>query len=557
MSVSRSSKNKSKSQSRRRSTVKRGRSGPFKDDDFNGKYKYVRKLGKGSYGFVCEATPKGPSEHKRVAIKKVVRIFNNHVEARRMLRELRLLRKLSACEYIVGLLDLLPPKNLQNFDFLNIVLEYVATDLGKLLPSEQYWDESHVTWILYQMLLGVKFMHSAKICHRDLKPANILITENCSVRICDFGLARSWMVNKDHKPNPQSKGRLSLNLTSSDLPILKAVSQSEQKNGSNKEHMNRTPTHHVVTRWYRSPEVILLQQDWEHMGAIDMWSVGCIMAELMNMSEGNCSRVNKRRALFPGSSSYPLSPYSVGNQAQVQNTDQLKMIFRVIGTPRENEIEGFSQDEVKKYLRKFKHKAEKDFRSLFPVSPVHHVDLLKNLITFDRRKRFTVEQALEHRALRDRRDVELELECEPEVFEFEDLELDMETLHELVVDEVLLYNLDLAGKYGLKRSISKQTLVPRPSFRGTLPQDMNLYLEECKGLQPEQDEMKIMQEDDDLVPPKPISSLLSSEDNQARGTTRATESPQAFLPTVDKLPSSSPATAKVEDKEDELTASLI
>jgi len=539
---------------------KRGNVGPFKDDDFNGKYKWVRKLGKGSYGFVCEATPTGPSEHQRVAIKKVVRIFNNPIEARRMLRELRLLRKLNACEHIVGLIDILPPKNLENFDSLNIVLEYVATDLGKLIPSEQYWNETHVTWILHQILLGVKFMHSAKICHRDLKPANILITENTSVRICDFGLARSWMVNKDHKPNPQSKGRLSLGSTSPGLQIHKAVGPTEQKRQSNKDHVNRTPTHHVVTRWYRSPEVILLQQDWEHMGAIDMWSVGCIMAELMNMSEGNCSMVKKRKALFPGSSSYPLSPYSENNKQLVQNRDQLKMIFRIIGTPKEDEIEGFNNEEVKKYLGKFSYKPAKDFRSLFPVSPVHHVDLLKNLITFDRRKRFTVEQALAHRALRDRRNVNLELTCEPEVFEFEDLKLDISTLHQLVVDEVLLYNLDLAGKYGLKRSISRQTLVPRPSFRGSLPLDaldLNLCLDECKGLQPEQDEMNIMQEDENLVPPKPISSQPRSEENGARDSTRAIESPESFPHASDKLQNCSPTTAKEEEHEKELTPSLI
>ena len=84
--------------------------------------------------------------------------------------------------------------------------------------------------------------------------------------------------------------------------------------------MKRTPTRHVVTRWYRSPEIILEEQDWEHMGGIDIFSVGCIMAELMNMDVGNCPALLMRKALFPGSSSYPLSPRSSEDDVELQNT---------------------------------------------------------------------------------------------------------------------------------------------------------------------------------------------------------------------------------------------
>merc|ERR1719320_468920 len=126
----------------------------------------------------------------------------------------------------------------------------------------------------------------------------------------------------------------------------------------------------------------------------------------MNMVEQNCPKVGMRKALFPGSSSYPLSPYSVDNKLQVQNSDQLKMIFKVIGTPTESEIEGFTQEDVKKYLRKFKNRPAKDFRKLFPVSPVEQVNLLKSLIAFDRCKRFTADQALAHVALKQERKVE-------------------------------------------------------------------------------------------------------------------------------------------------------
>merc|ERR1719427_1211920 len=107
------------------------------------------------------------------------------------------------------------------------------------------------------------------------------------------------------------------------------------------------------------------------------------MAEVMNMSEGNCNSVYKRQALFPGSSSYPLSPYTFNNQTKLQQTDQLKVIFKIIGTPSPSEIESFTQTEVKKYLWEFPRKSPINLRDLFPASPVSHIDLLKNLIEFD------------------------------------------------------------------------------------------------------------------------------------------------------------------------------
>ena len=107
-----------------------------------------------------------------------------------------------------------------------------------------------LTWIflkqyfLYQLLRGLKYIHSAKVIHRDLKPSNLLLNANCDLKICDFGLAR-----------PTSE--------------------------------NEFMTEYVVTRWYRAPELLLNSSDYT--AAIDVWSVGCIFMELMN-----------RKPLFPG-----------------------------------------------------------------------------------------------------------------------------------------------------------------------------------------------------------------------------------------------------------------
>lgn len=99
-------------------------------------------------------------------------------------------------------------------------------------------------YFLYQILRGLKYIHSANVIHRDLKPSNLLINSNCDLKICDFGLARPTFEN---------------------------------------EHM----TEYVVTRWYRAPELLLNSSDYT--SAIDVWSVGCIFMELMN-----------RKPLFPG-----------------------------------------------------------------------------------------------------------------------------------------------------------------------------------------------------------------------------------------------------------------
>lgn len=117
------------------------------------------------------------------------------------------------------------------FDDLYFTCELMDTDLQKIINSNQKLSNDHVSFILYQVLRGLKYIHSSGIVHRDLKPSNILINENCQVKICDFGLARTTL--KD--------------LTSS---------------GSNDPTSICTMTEYVATRWYRSPEILLSFKDY-------------------------------------------------------------------------------------------------------------------------------------------------------------------------------------------------------------------------------------------------------------------------------------------------------
>ncbi|CAH2058125.1 unnamed protein product [Thlaspi arvense] len=155
----------------------------------------IMPIGKGAYGIVCSAMNSETNES--VAIKKIANAFDNKIDAKRTLREIKLLRHMD-----------------------------------------------HENYFLYQILRGLKYIHSANVLHRDLKPSNLLLNANCDLKICDFGLAR-------------------------------VTSESDFM------------TEYVVTRWYRAPELLLNSSDYT--AAIDVWSVGCIFMELMD-----------RKPLFPG-----------------------------------------------------------------------------------------------------------------------------------------------------------------------------------------------------------------------------------------------------------------
>uniref|UniRef100_A0A6N2KM36 mitogen-activated protein kinase n=1 Tax=Salix viminalis TaxID=40686 RepID=A0A6N2KM36_SALVM len=181
------------------------------------------------------------SEH--VAIKKIANAFDNKIDAKRTLREIKLLRHMDH-ENVVAIRDIIPPSQRMSFNDVYIAYELMDTDLHQIIRSNQVLSEEHCQYFLYQILRGLKYIHSANVLHRDLKPSNLLLNANCDLKICDFGLAR----------------------VTSETDFM---------------------TEYVVTRWYRAPELLLNSSDYTT--AIDVWSVGCIFMELMD-----------RKPLFPG-----------------------------------------------------------------------------------------------------------------------------------------------------------------------------------------------------------------------------------------------------------------
>jgi len=117
-------------------------------------------------------------------------IFEDETDCKRILREITLLRKLKhPC--VVELIEILMPTDINNFTTIYIVLEFAESDLKKVLKSSLNLDILHIQTIVYNLLCAVKYLHESKVIHRDLKPANILVNEDCSVKLCDYGLARS------------------------------------------------------------------------------------------------------------------------------------------------------------------------------------------------------------------------------------------------------------------------------------------------------------------------------------------------------------------------------
>jgi serine/threonine protein kinase len=151
-------------------------------------FRKIKKLGKGAYGKVMQVVHI-PTK-KSYAVKRYEEIFSNDLRGKRLLRELSILKSVKhPC--LNKLQCVLKPEDPETFNELYLVLDICDMDLKKLLKSSKYLEEAQVKSIVYDMLCGLNYLHKSNIIHRDLKPANILINDDCTIQICDFGLARS------------------------------------------------------------------------------------------------------------------------------------------------------------------------------------------------------------------------------------------------------------------------------------------------------------------------------------------------------------------------------
>jgi cyclin-dependent kinase len=288
------------------------------------RYQIISKLGEGAYGNVYLAEDL-KNKNMKVAVKQLKSSSVEEGVPISSLREISLLKELSHVN-IVKLMDVV---HLQN----NIVLvfEYVETDLKMMLKKNKNkgLEPKLYKSFLYQLLKGIQHIHRMKILHRDIKSENLLISKDNKLKITDFGLARGY-----------------------GLPI---------KNFRND----------VVSLWYRAPDILLGNESYER--SVDMWSIGCIFAEMVLGT-----------ILFKGFS----------------EKEQVRKIFEILGTPTEKTYPMYmGYSEWKKDTWEVYY--PQDLKKFLPTLSDDGIDLLKKLLELDPEKRILAADALQHPFFKD------------------------------------------------------------------------------------------------------------------------------------------------------------
>jgi len=339
------------------------------------KYRFVRKIGSGAYGTVCSVVNIHTGEV--IAIKKLHHIFDRKLITKRCLREIKLLQHFNGHPRIIDIREL-DIVDHTNFNEIYLSQQCCDTTLADVIHSSQPLEEVHYQWFLYQILTGLKYIHSADVLHRDLKPANILVNQNCDIRICDFGMARGHIDNEDYE---------AWNLTQ-----------------------------YVSTRWYRAPEIMLSRNSYNK--SIDVWSLGCIFAEMLG-----------RKVLFKGADYVDqlhkiIAVVGMPKDASFWYKMASPSVIEYIQNLRSEDGSLPPTEPI-------------DFHALYPQCSSSCIDLLTRMLQLDPSKRITVDEALEHPFLNDFRDPEEEIEC-PRSFAFEPFEgVDsIDSLRQLIIQEV-------------------------------------------------------------------------------------------------------------------------
>ena len=291
------------------------------------RYQLQATLGRGAYGIVWKA--REVASGAIVALKKVLGAFNNDVDAQRTYREVYLLQSMRHPN-IVRLVNVHRAKN--DYD-LYLVFEYMHTDLYQLLNECTINDEQR-TFIAFQIVTALIYLDSLGVVHRDLKPANILIDRDCIVKVADFGLARTVTPRKEDTS-----------------PVM---------------------TEYVATKLYRAPEVLLGSS--EYGLPVDMWSLGCILAELFSY---------KPQVLFH---SPPTSTI----------VDQLQRYFNIFGKPSEEDLCSVAVAQPLEVLKYLVPNEKLSLAAVLGRSDKELLSLIASCLIYNPSKRITPTKAIEH-----------------------------------------------------------------------------------------------------------------------------------------------------------------
>lgn len=369
-------------------------------------YSFVKELGQGAYGCVISARHEATGE--MCAVKKITNIFSKKILAKRCLREIKLLRHFRGHKNITCLydMDIVPdPPGTWTFNEVYLYEELMEADLHAIIRSGQPLSDAHFQSFLYQTLCGLKYIHSSNVLHRDLKPGNLLVNADCELKICDFGLARGF-----------------------------------QAGGSAETGQAGLMTEYVATRWYRAPEIMLSFANYT--ASIDMWSVGCILAELLG-----------GRPIFKGR----------------DYVDQLNQILNLLGTPTEDTLRRVGSPRAQDYIRSLPIKPRIPFKQLFPQANPLALDLLGKLLAFDPSKRISCEEALEHPYLSVWHDPQDEPVC-AETFDFAfEAEESTEGMKKMIIQEVAAFRNQVRQEAAVHYQQKQEQAKPQPPRKDSMP----------------------------------------------------------------------------------------
>lgn len=266
------------------------------------------------------------------------------------------------------------------YDGLYCYQELMDLDLARVIQGPIELTDAHVQSITYQILCGVKYIHSARVIHRDLKPGNILVNAQGLVKICDFGLARG--INEDTESE-----RIKI-------------------------------TRYVATRWYRAPELIISQKNYST--SIDMWSVGCIICELLG-----------RRPIFKGR----------------DHLSQLTAITQILGTPPKELVIRIASFLAWDFFASSVKYPKIPFSELYPRGHQGAIDLIEMLLKFDPDTRPNAEDCLSHEYLRPFRNLDDE-PVSKEYFDFSFEKLGRHDLESALREEVKSFRREVRNEAG-------------------------------------------------------------------------------------------------------------